>query len=117
MTKSFNGAPTYVLSTASTAATGAGTTATATGGLAATVAVSLSVGIDLLDVGLGLAGKLDRNLALEDLLARELGDGALCLGGGGEIDEGIADGALGAWVLGNGDSLAVEEDWSAKKMF
>lgn len=113
-TRSFNGARTYVMSTASAAATGAGTTATATSGLAAPVAVSLSVGVVLLNVGLGLAGKLDRDLALENFLARELGDGTLRLGGGRQVDEGVADGAFGARVLGDGDSLAAEHIWSAK---
>lgn len=103
------------MSTASTAATGTSTTATATGGLAAAVTVSLSVGVSFLNVGLWLAGKLDRDLALEDLLARKLGDGTLRLGGGGQVDEGVADGAFGAWVLRDGDSLAADDGWSAKK--
>lgn len=85
--------------------------------MAAAVAVSLSVGVVLLDVGLGLASKLDRDLALKDLLARELSDGALCLGGSGQVDKSVANGALGAWVLGNGDSLAADDSVSANFVF
>ena len=96
----------YLTGTARTATPGAVATTAAPGRLAATVALTLSVGIGLLGVGLGLASKLDGDLALKDLLARELGNGTLRLGGGGQVDEGVADGAFGSWVLGDGDSLA-----------
>lgn len=98
----------YLTSTASTTAPGAGTAATATGGLAAAGALTLSVGVSLLGVGFGLASELDRDLALKNLLARELGDGTLGLGGGGQVDKGVADRALGSRVLGDGDSLAAD---------
>lgn len=97
---------THLASTAGTTATSAGTTAATTSGLAATVALTLSVGIGLLCVGFGLACELDGDLALQNLLARKLGNGALSLGGGGQVDEGVADRALGSRVFGNGDSLA-----------
>ena len=58
-----------------------------------------------LGVGLGGAGKLDGDLALEDGLAVELGNGALGLGGGRESNEGVADGAGGARVGGDGNRL------------
>lgn len=48
---------------------------------------------------------MDRDLALEDLLAGELSDGALSLGGGGKIDEGISNGTVGARVLRNRDGF------------
>lgn len=102
------GSCTYVL--AASAGSTAGTTATAatTGRLTAASALALAVGtLDLVLAGLRLAGLLNRDLALEDLLAGKLSDGTLCLGGGGEVDEGIADGTVGAGVLGDRDGLAV----------
>lgn len=99
-------AASHLTGTSSTAATGAGSTTTSTSGLAAAGAFTLSVGIDLLGVGLRLAGELDRNLALQNLLARELGNGTLSLAGSGQVDEGVANRALGSRVLGNSDSFA-----------
>jgi hypothetical protein len=58
-------------------------------------------------VGLGGAGQLDRDLAVEDGLAVELGDGTLGLGRGRERNEGVADRARGAGVGGDGCGLAV----------
>jgi hypothetical protein len=55
--------------------------------------------LGLLGVLLGLARKLDGDLAVEDLLTRELSDGTLSLAWGREVDEGIAYGAVGARVL------------------
>lgn len=85
-------------------------TATATGGLATAVALTmLTIGtLSLLASSLGLAGKLDGDLTLKDLLAGELSDGTLSLSGGGQVDKGIADRAVGTRVLGNGDRLAVD---------
>jgi hypothetical protein len=98
---------TYLAVTAGPSATSAGTTPTSAGGLTAAATLALSVGIRLLGgVGLWLASKLNRDLAFQDLLARELSDSSLGFGGGGEVDEGVADRALGSWVLGDGDSLA-----------
>jgi hypothetical protein len=45
---------------------------------------------------------LNRDLAFKDLLARELRDSTLGLAWCREIDESIADRAVGTWVLGNG---------------
>lgn len=98
----------HLTGTTSTATTGAGTTTATTSGLTAAVALTLSIGIGLLCVGLGLASELDRNLALQNFFARELGNGALGLGWGGQVDEGIADRALGSRVFRNGDSLAAK---------
>ena len=58
-------------------------------------------------MSLGLAGELDRDLAVKNGFAVELGDGALGLGGGGEVDKGVADGAGGARVDGDRGGLAV----------
>ena len=85
-------------------------TSTATTGRSAAVALTsaLSVGtLSLLSGRLRLAGKLNGDLALQNLLAAKLGDGALGLSGGGEVDEGVANRSVGARVLGNGDGLAV----------
>lgn len=74
----------------------------ASGSTLGTAAVAFSV-------LLGSASKLDRDLALEDGLAVKLSDGALGLGGGGESHEGVADGARGARVGGDGDGLTGED--------
>lgn len=111
-----DGSKTY--GSAASAATTAATTATATTATAtasSTTATTLSTGtlavgsLSLLAGGLGLASELDRDLALENLLAGELLDGTLSLGGGREVDKGVADGTVGAGVLGDGDRLAGEE--------
>ena len=57
-------------------------------------------------MSLGLASELDGDLAVEDGLAVELGNGALGLRGRGEIDEGVAAGAGGAGVGRDGGGLA-----------
>jgi hypothetical protein len=59
-------------------------------------------------VSLGGAGKLDRDLAVEDGLAVQLSDGTLGLGRSREGNEGVADGARGAGVGGDGRGLAVQ---------
>jgi len=92
--------------TASTTTTAG--TAAATSGVPAAGTLTLTVGtLGLLTSRLGLAGKLDGHLALKNLLAGELGDGALSLCWRGEVDEGVADGTVGARVLGNGNRLTV----------
>jgi hypothetical protein len=63
--------------------------------------------LSLVRSGLRLAGKLDRDLAFKDLLARELSNSTLSLAGSREVDEGVTDRTVGARVLGNGDGLAV----------
>lgn len=60
---------------------------------------TLSVGTLRLVVRLGLAGELNRNLALQNLLARQLSDGTLSLAGGRKVDESVTDRALGTRVL------------------
>jgi hypothetical protein len=47
---------------------------------------------------LGLASKLNGDLAIHDCLAVEFVDGALGLGRSGDIDEGIADWAGGTGI-------------------
>lgn len=70
---------------------------------------TLSVGaLGLLTSGLRLASQLDGNLALKDLLARELLDGALGLSRSGEVDKGVTDRAIGARVLWDRDRLTRE---------
>lgn len=104
----------YTSGAASASASSTTTTAsaptTARGAAAsALVARTLTVGsLCLLSSGLRLAGELDRNLALEDLLAGELSDGALGLGGSREIDESVANRAVGSRILRDRDGLAVE---------
>lgn len=97
---------TYTAGGGGTAATGTTTTTTAspaaaTSGLttAGTLGTTLSIGTLALVVRLRLAGELDGHLTLEDLLAGELGDGALGLAGSREVDKGIANRAVGARVL------------------
>lgn len=96
---------TYTLATSTAATATTGATATAGGLATASALMALTVGTLGLLVRLGLASELDGDLALEDLLARELSDGTLSLAGGREVDEGIADGAVGARVLGNRNGL------------
>ena len=108
---------TYTLAVAAgTAATATTRSTTSTGGLAATgtLAGALTVRtLSLLSL-LRLAGELDRDLALEDLLAGELCDGALGLIGGGKVDEGVADGAVGSRVLRDGNGLT-KRAWRSVK--
>lgn len=87
---------------ASTTATTATTRSAAASALGASTLGSLS----LLTSRLGLAGKLNGNLALENLLAGELLDGTLGLGGSREVDEGVANRTVGTGVLGDGNGLA-----------
>jgi hypothetical protein len=62
----------------------------------------------LLASRLGGTGKLDGNLALQDLLARKLADGALSLARRGEVDKGVANRAVGTRILGDRDRLTEE---------
>jgi hypothetical protein len=94
---------------ATTAASGTAATATAAtaSGLAATGSA-----LTTLSGGLGsrlrLAGKLDGDLAVKDGLAVQLLDGAVGLGRGGNVNEGVADRAGGARVGGYRGGLTVE---------
>jgi hypothetical protein len=74
---------------------------------AGTLGATLKVGTLGLLVRLGLAGKLDGDLTLQNLLARELSDGTLSLAGGRQVDEGVTDRAVGARVLRDRNRLAV----------
>jgi hypothetical protein len=97
----------YVHATTTAATTATVGAATAAGGLAATGALlALAVGSLLLTSSLGLAGKLDGDLALKDFLAGQLRNGTVSLGRGRKVDEGVANRAFGARVLGNRDRLA-----------
>jgi hypothetical protein len=109
--------------TAATAA--AGTSTTATAGPAATTGrvpaagafgTTLDVGALRLVAGLRLPSELNGDLTLQNLLARKLGDGALGLVGGRQVDEGITDRAVSARVLRNGNRLAVArtDAWLAR---
>jgi hypothetical protein len=69
--------------------------------------------LSLLSILLRLARKLDRDLAVKNLLARELGDGALSLAWSREVDEGITYGAVGARVLWDRGGFAAESEVSA----
>ena len=82
------------------------TTATARSAAASALGASTLGSLSLLTSGFRLAGKLNGNLALENLLAGELLDGTLGLGGSREVDEGVANGTVGTGVLGDGNGLA-----------
>lgn len=92
-------------STATTTTAGTATTgAVATTGLAGGAFTSRD---GTLSLNFWATSKLDGDLALEDGLAVELGDGTLGLRGSGEIDEGVADGAAGTGVDRDGDGFTV----------
>ena len=95
----------------STTATAATATATTTGPLAALVATgALTATCSTLRLGLRrlrLASQLDRNLTLEDLLARELFNGSVGLVCRGKVHEGVANGAVGAGIHGDGGAFTV----------
>lgn len=95
-----------LLATAAASCTATTATATATSGLATTGSALTTLGG--LSGRLGLAGKLDGDLAVEDGLAVQLLDGTVGLGGGGHVNEGVADRAGGARVGGDGGGLAVK---------
>lgn len=100
---------TYSPGAASSSGAATGTTAPATAGATSTIAVGI-LGRDalrLLAGGLRGARELDGDLALKDLLARKLSDGALSFGGGREVDKGVAHRAVGAGVLGNRNRLTI----------
>jgi hypothetical protein len=59
---------------------------------------------------LRLAGELDRDLAVKNGLAVQLLDGTVGLGGGGNVNKGVADGAGGARVGGDGGGLTVRRN-------
>lgn len=86
--------------TAATATTATATTATGVPA-ATTLLGSLAFDGSGLFLVLGLAGKLNGNLAAQDFLAGELTDGTLGLGGSREVDERIANRAAGARVDGD----------------
>jgi hypothetical protein len=91
---------------AATAASSTATTATtATAGRLAATGSALTTLSGGLRSGLGLASELDGNLAVKDRLAIQLLDGAVGLGGGGDVNEGVADRAGGARVGGDRGGL------------
>lgn len=100
---------THCTSTTASAASTATTASTSAGGSAAAVlgAGALCAAAGTLSMGLGSAGKLDGDLAVEDGLAVELSDGTLSLGWGREGDEGVSNGTRGTGVGGDGCGLAV----------
>jgi hypothetical protein len=95
---------------ATTAASSTATTATAAtaGGLATTGSALTALGD--LSSRLRLAGELDRDLAVKNGLAVQLLDGTVGLGGGGNVNKGVADGAGGARVGGDGGGLTVRRN-------
>jgi hypothetical protein len=92
--------------TATTAATSGSSTTRALGTRAVTVGT-----LRLLTSRLRLAGKLDGNLSLKDLLARKLLNSTLGLSRSGEINKGVADRAVGARVLRDRDRLADDSQY------
>jgi hypothetical protein len=87
--------------TTSTSTSASSTTAGATLPALSTATLT-STGLILL---CGVSSKLNRDLAIENLLARQLRDGTISFGGGGEVNEGIANGTVGARVDRNGGAL------------
>lgn len=100
-------ATTAAASTSTTATAGAATT---TSRLAAAGAFSTALGVSALSlvVRLGLASKLDGDLALKDLLARKLSDSTLRLAGGRQVDKGITNRAVGARVFRDGNRFTAK---------
>lgn len=92
---------TYTTSAAT--ASGAATSTSAATGRAATA--SALCALTTLGGWLWLAGQLYGDLAVEDGLAVELVNGALGLGWGRDIDEGVANGASGTGVGWDGGSF------------
>lgn len=86
---------TYSTSTTGSAGT-TGASATATTACGRTPALGAVGAFSVM--WLRLARKLDRDLAVEDILAVELLNSALGLVGCGEVHEGVANGAGRAWV-------------------
>lgn len=86
---------------ASSVATTAPASASSRGATASALTTrTFTVGcLSLLASWLGLASKLNGNLAFKDLLAREGLDSTLGLSRGREVDKGIANRTVGAWVL------------------
>jgi len=101
---------TYSTSTTSSAAATATAATTSTGRstTAGLASVALGTATGTLSMGLGSAGKLNGDFAVEDSLAVELGDGTFGLGRGRQSHKGVADRARGTWVGGDGRGLAVE---------
>lgn len=102
----FRGLDTYPTARAAITASTATATATSTARCSALIAL-LSIlslrtcrgSVCLLSILLRLARKLNRDLAVEDLLAGELSDGTLSLAGCRKVNESVAYRAFGAWVL------------------
>jgi hypothetical protein len=116
-------AKTYALTSAASTAPTAASASTATSRLS--TASTLATGnaltsahgtLSLLAGWLWLASKLNRDLALKDLLAGELNDGTLSLTGCGQIDESVTNWAVGAWVLWNGGRFTVERSQQVFKV-
>lgn len=100
---------------ASTTTTATSATTSTTGSLAAGTLSTLAVGsaLSLLTSRGGGSGKLNRDLTLENLLARELSNSALGFGGGRQVDESVTDRAVSSGVLGDRDGLAIGIDMLA----
>lgn len=96
---------TYATATALTGTAATATTTSTSGGTAASLVGTFGTATSALGVSLRSAGQLDGDLALENGLAVELGDGTLRLGRGGESHESISDRARCAGVGGDGDRL------------
>ncbi len=93
---------TYTTSASTTTAVAATATSTTTSRRATAGTLSTSsLTLGLLTSRLRLAGELNGDLALQDLLARQLLDGTLGLTRCREVDEGVTNGTVGAGVLGN----------------
>jgi hypothetical protein len=101
--------------TSATATSAATTTSRRSAARTISTGVAISRSFHLLAGGFRLASKLNRDLALKNFLARELGDSTLSLGRSGEVDKGVANGAVGAGVLWDRDRLTVRYELAELK--
>ena len=94
----------FALTRSSNTTAAASTTTTTTTASASLLAINSL----LLLILVWLAGELDRDLAFEDVLAREFVDGLVCFWGRLQVDKGITNGTVGARVDRNRGGLAVD---------
>jgi hypothetical protein len=95
-----------LLATATASSTATTATAATAGGLATTGSALTALGD--LSSRLRLAGELDGDLAVKNGLTVQLLDGTVGLGGGGNVNKGVADRAGGARVGGDRSGLTVK---------
>lgn len=101
-------ATTTETTTATEAAASPKTTAPAKAATTATEPSRAAVGASLRRLGrLRLAGRLNRDLAVENFLSRKLLDGLLCFVRSGQVHECVTNRTAGTGIYWNGDILTV----------